>query len=434
MAESPEPGRRAAAGGALLDGEDEEREPLLPRIAWAQPRKSAPGTAVRMVEAARKEGAASLSAIDEKLLFGPKDSPRCPSLDLGLPRSLPTHQDGDHSLGSELNSFLDDPGFADTVLKAEQAIEFGVFPERISQGSSGSYFVKDPKRKIIGVFKPKSEEPYSQLNPKWTKYIHKICCPCCFGRSCLVPNQGYLSEAAASLVDEKLHLGIVPKTRVVWLVSETFNYSTIDRAKARGKKYALEKVPKVGRKFHRIGLPPKIGSFQLFVDGYKEAEFWLRKFEADPLPENTRKQFQSQFERLVILDYIIRNTDRGNDNWLIRYEKQKHGKEIKEAKCVDEKDSLIKVAAIDNGLAFPFKHPDEWRAYLKSDPGFEGWEESCPAGPDALCACGTQSRESEGSDFPAQHFLHPDFPLQEAFFYLLVADRREQTVLASLCC
>ena len=45
---------------------------------------------------------------------------------------------------------------------------------------------------------------------------------------------------------------------MVWLVSETFNYSAIDRAKSRGKKYALEKVPKVGRKFHRIGLPPKV--------------------------------------------------------------------------------------------------------------------------------------------------------------------------------
>jgi hypothetical protein len=44
------------------------------------------------------------------------------------------------------------------------------------------------------------------------------------------------------------------------------------------------------------------------VEGYKEAEYWLRKFEADPLPENIRKQFQSQFERLVVLDYIIRNT------------------------------------------------------------------------------------------------------------------------------
>ena len=47
---------------------------------------------------------------------------------------------------SELNAFLDDPEFADVILKAEQAIEFEVYPERISQGSSGSYFVKDPKR------------------------------------------------------------------------------------------------------------------------------------------------------------------------------------------------------------------------------------------------------------------------------------------------
>lgn len=52
----------------------------------------------------------------------------------------------------------------------------------------------------------------------------------------------------------------------------------------------------------------QVGSFQLFVEGYKEADYWLRKFETDPLPENTRKEFQSQFERLVILDYVIRNT------------------------------------------------------------------------------------------------------------------------------
>ncbi len=28
----------------------------------------------------------------------------------------------------------------------------------------------------------------------------------------------------------------------------------------------------------------------------------------------------------------------------------------------DEREEQLKVAAIDNGLAFPFKHPDEWRA------------------------------------------------------------------------
>lgn len=69
-------------------------------------------------------------------------------------------------------------------------------------------------QKIIGVFKPKNEEPYGRLNPKWTKWMHKLCCPCCFGRSCLIPNQGYLSEAGASLVDSKLSLKIVPKTKV----------------------------------------------------------------------------------------------------------------------------------------------------------------------------------------------------------------------------
>lgn len=147
---------------------------------------------------------------------------------------------------------------------------------------------------------------------------------------------------------------------MVYLASETFNYSAIDRVKSRGKKLALEKVPKVGQRFHRIGLPPKVmalsnswihfwylvvlftftwissqcimsilewkypiqnltecfgallsvqvGSFQLFVDGYKDADFWLRRFEAEPLPENTNRQLQLQFERLVILDYIIRNT------------------------------------------------------------------------------------------------------------------------------
>lgn len=46
---------------------------------------------------------------------------------------------------ADMNIFLDDPEFAEIVLRTEQAIECGVFPERISQGSSGSYFAKDPK-------------------------------------------------------------------------------------------------------------------------------------------------------------------------------------------------------------------------------------------------------------------------------------------------
>ncbi|XP_006630306.2 phosphatidylinositol 4-kinase type 2-alpha [Lepisosteus oculatus] len=261
------------------------------------------------------------------------------------------------------NEFPEDPEFREIIRKAERAIEEGIYPERIYQGSSGSYFVKDSQGKIIGVFKPKNEEPYGQLNPKWTKWLQKLCCPCCFGRDCLVLNQGYMSEAGASLVDHKLELDIVPRTKVVHLASETFNYSAIDRVKSRGKRLALEKVPRVGQRFHRIGLPPKVGSFQLFVEGYKDADYWLRRFEAEPLPENTNRQLQLQFERLVVLDYIIRNTDRGNDNWLIKYDCPMDTGNSRDADWVVVKEPIIKIAAIDNGLAFPLKHPDSWRAY-----------------------------------------------------------------------
>uniref|UniRef100_A0A182QQL3 Phosphatidylinositol 4-kinase type 2 n=1 Tax=Anopheles farauti TaxID=69004 RepID=A0A182QQL3_9DIPT len=314
------------------------------------------------------------------------------TLDSGIDReSQPLLGSRDHEI--TYNQFPDDPHFSDLVYSAEIAIDAGIYPERIYQGSSGSYFVKNPAKKVIAVFKPKDEEPYGRLNPKWTKWMHKLCCPCCFGRACLIPNQGYLSEAGASLVDQKLNLNIVPKTRVVRLVSETFNYPRIDRQKARIKKTIKERIP--AARFNRMSLPPKTGSFQLFVDGYKDADYWLRRFEQEPLPTRLGQKFQLQFERLVVLDYIIRNTDRGNDNWLIKYDQPSiiptspptspngalngGAKGINGGGYIPRSSSRlemmehtdwnlvqlpeIRIAAIDNGLAFPFKHPDSWRAY-----------------------------------------------------------------------
>lgn len=155
-----------------------------------------------------------------------------------------------------------------------------------------------------------------------------------------------MSEAGASLVDQKLKLNVVPKTRVVRLVSETFNYPRIARQKAKLKKTIKEHYP--AARFNRMSLPPKVcglctmtnndkfyhflfsfydptqkGSFQVFVNGFKDADYWLRRFEQEPLPHKLNYNFQLQFERLVVLDYIIRNTDRGNDNWLIKYDQPK---------------------------------------------------------------------------------------------------------------
>ncbi|TNN17234.1 Phosphatidylinositol 4-kinase type 2-beta [Schistosoma japonicum] len=296
--------------------------------------------------------------------------------DLGM--SVQIHDESAPLLGDDNDIFLpdtysplvndvqSDTEFNKVLQNALQAIESGILPERIYQGSSGSYFVKNPDCEKIAVFKPKDEEPYGKLNPKWTKWMHKHCCPCCFGRSCLVPNQGYLSEAGASLVDQKLRLNIVPTTKVVRLVSESFNYSAVDRAKSRTKQHVASRFPELGRHFNRLGLPPKIGSFQLFVSGCQDADYWLRHFDSESLPKPTSSEFRFQFEKLVVLDYLIRNTDRGNDNWLIRYK----GSELKDDTDEISKDGWgvvnmpkIELFAIDNGLSFPFKHPDEWRAY-----------------------------------------------------------------------
>lgn len=299
-----------------------------------------------------------------------------------------------------INNFEDDPEFNDYLKQVEFAIDHNIMPQRIYEGSSGSYFAKNSEFNTVAVFKPKDEEPYGILNPKWTKWLQKICCPCCFGRSCLVLNQGYLSEAGASIVDMKIGLNIVPKTRVVKLSAESFNYLGIDRVKSKTKQNLANRFPNM--RFDRIGLPPKVGSFQLFVKGYKDADYWLRRFETETLlSDDEADYFQKQFERLVVLDYIIRNTDRGNDNWLIQFEKakkdgvnesssgkgnstenikstsqanldeislandheQSQSSQTSQSSELKEPSSILKIAAIDNGLAFPFKHPDEWRTY-----------------------------------------------------------------------
>ncbi|KAJ9061385.1 Phosphatidylinositol 4-kinase LSB6 [Entomophthora muscae] len=243
--------------------------------------------------------------------------------------------------------------FIAIISEVRQSIADGRRPIRIHQGSSGSYFCLGQDSQKLGVFKPKNEEPYGHLNPKWAKWIHRNLFPCCFGRSSLIPNVGYLSEAGASLIDRQLNLGLVPRTEVVKLASSSFYYSW--RCKSDS-------------------LPLKVGSFQLFLDGYENASSFLARhpwptaeiLSLSPSSENItlpmlahdqhsqqslwtplrQQQFRLQLERLVAFDYLIRNTDRGIDNWMIKLNGQG-----------------ISIAAIDHGLAFPHKHPNNWRSY-----------------------------------------------------------------------
>ena len=80
--------------------------------------------------------------------------------------------------------------FQSIVASVREAIARGIQPTRIAQGSSGSYFCRNVDGQVVGVFKPKTEEPYAQLNPKWSKWFQRTCCPFFFGRGWYVFDRG----------------------------------------------------------------------------------------------------------------------------------------------------------------------------------------------------------------------------------------------------
>lgn len=343
-------------------------------------------------------------------------------------------------------------GFDDVVESVKVAIELGVHPKMISQGSSGSYFARNSDGKVVGVFKPKDEEPYASRNPKWTKWIHRNLFPCFFGRACLIPNLSYVSEAAAYVLDNRLRTNLVPYTDIVYLSSKSFHYDFWERSA-----YYRRKKP----------LPAKVGSLQVFLKGFKDANLFLREhpwpdqinsgFRPDDAPkwrkrpwtetcrpsssnsqdeeevrneirsltaeEHTpgqdrrfvwtdaiKQSFREELEKLVILDYIMRNTDRGLDNWMVRVDEENQQVSIlsepprmngsaeprpvpmtkndsegttepssspykrQEAMSAtgrggtspspeSGKSASISIGAIDNSLSWPWKHPDAVRPY-----------------------------------------------------------------------
>ncbi|KAG5919503.1 hypothetical protein E4U42_006496 [Claviceps africana] len=358
------------------------------------------------------------------------------------------------SLAEEQPGTMTRAQFEAIVDSVRLAIRQEVHPSMISQGSSGSYFARDPDGKIVGVFKPKDEEPYAAGNPKWNKWIHRNLFPCCFGRACLIPNLSYVSEAAAYVLDRQLRTNLVPYTDVVWLSSKSFHYPLWDRRSFHKKKKQL---------------PPKPGSFQVFLKGFKDANVFLREHpwpdqywsgfrasdthrsrkkrwtescrpstsgspedgdssddeaaeateEASGPPrfvwtEPIKQSFREELEKLVILDYIMRNTDRGLDNWMIKvdweagkvslasdpvqldmnmsdngdkdedenggprpvqpeqmpqpaarasYPYRSQRPMNASSSKLSSQTPVISVGAIDNSLSWPWKHPDAWRSF-----------------------------------------------------------------------
>ncbi|KAL4640291.1 phosphatidylinositol 4-kinase type 2-beta-like [Arapaima gigas] len=150
MMEECEPAESMSANG---DVGSEEKANFPPGDRLRAAARSGPGCAVRISgsnESVLTELEGDGSGEEELLLPGPggSGSPRSgkEKRSRRSRRSSSSDKENPASPGAgEVNFFPEDPEFMEIVRRAEQAIENGMFPERISQGSSGSYFVKDPK-------------------------------------------------------------------------------------------------------------------------------------------------------------------------------------------------------------------------------------------------------------------------------------------------
>ncbi|KAG8930968.1 phosphatidyl inositol kinase, partial [Tulasnella sp. 408] len=332
------------------------------------------------------------------------------------------------------------------------AILDGLHPKMIAKGSSGSYFArakKDGKTQVVGVFKPKDEEPVRRpsLPVEDNRYVtwrHRG------PANALTPpvlstQQSYISEAAASLLDDRLGLNIVPRTQLVSLSSPAFSYGWVDRANYKKGK----------------PLPEKVGSMQTFMNGYKGQQEWntyddkphrsgtaaVKKcsnvlgvmcgrigedvddddydhmYDQQQRPEYPvgsfswtpamQQEFREELEKLIILDYLMRNTDRGLDNFMIKFCEGRrdsvvnrapvaspvpqypamnnptpssypftatpssslqppqmttprgpspNGKAPESEPCYLDRPHMH-IAAIDNSLSFPHQHPKGWREF-----------------------------------------------------------------------
>ncbi len=207
---------------------------------------------------------------------------------------------------SNMQKAVKKQGVPQIIKEVQEAVEKGLMPILITEGSSGSYWMRSKKSEVAGLFKPFDEELFAPNNPVGPIYQGAL-----GGRmtrlGCRVGEAPH-HEVAAYLVDAFFGFGIIPRTYYAEFTHRTFFLAREDRLSSfRPKK-------------------TKIGSFQEFIGGYVTLSKILEERDALPLVD---------FQLLIVLDVIIGNTDRNSNNILIGAEN---------------------IAAIDHGLCFPDKN------------------------------------------------------------------------------
>jgi hypothetical protein len=214
--------------------------------------------------------------------------------------------------------------------QARSGLEAGHSPVLASEGSGGTYFMKDGACRNVAVFKPVDEEPEAVNNPRSSPRSSSN-----EGlKSGIIVGEGAMREVAAYLLDHPATgyrssatrnedgFAGVPPTMMVLSSHRAYNYAT------------------GGRK-------TKVGSLQKYIHSVSTCE--------DMGPANFPVD---EVHKISVLDLRLANTDRNGGNILV---------------CKHEETSAINLVPIDHGYSLPDKFEDctfEWLYWAQAKVPF----------------------------------------------------------------
>mmetsp|Transcript_39010 Transcript_39010/g.49797 ORF Transcript_39010/g.49797 Transcript_39010/m.49797 type:complete len:797 (+) Transcript_39010:608-2998(+) len=208
-----------------------------------------------------------------------------------------------------------------TINQVQRALELNLVPELAMEGTGGTYFMKDSRKRVVGCFKPQDEEPFMVNNPRGFEGGQG---PMMSMRPGVRAGEACIREVAAYLMDHKGFAG-VPATSLVFAQHSAFKY-------ADGN------------------VQPKLGSFQEFVD-HDEC---VGDLAPSKLPTK-------EVHKIAILDLRLLNGDRNDANLLVRRRRRKMGTNPEAVHGNGSFDRWeIELIPIDHGYCLPDKIEIGW--------------------------------------------------------------------------
>ena len=186
------------------------------------------------------------------------------------------------------------------VEEVKKALAKGIRPKE-NKGACASRIMRGLNGQKLGIFKTPTHRQ------SWGKQLQLWASKWTRGQSAFLSEKAespYSAESAAYLVDRMFDFGITPPTKVVEFEGN-------------------------------------IGSFQMFLTGYKEARSVPQLMKPEPNQVYTEKEAHL-FQRMAIFDFLLGNLDRHEENWFVK---------------LDAKGHIEDIRAIDNTNTFPTSNP-----------------------------------------------------------------------------